>query len=118
MKRKLTGFRKWWRTLRRRNRISSVRHVQSMDEIPKKLGASLFVVDRAGLPRWAVLECPCLCGANIHINLMISRTPCWTVKREDGRVSISPSLWQPEGSCGSHFFITRNKIKWVNDYTI
>jgi hypothetical protein len=86
-----------------------------MDEIPMKLGASLFVVDRAGLPRWAVLECPCLCGANICVNLMTSRKPYWILKREAGRVSISPSLWQPEDNCGSHFFITRNKIEWVTD---
>ena len=114
MKSSFSRLKNWWRSIRRRNRISGVKHIRSMDDLPRRLGAALFVVERAGMPRWAVLDCPCLCGARIEVNLMTSRQPHWTLKQEGSRVSISPSLWQPERLCGSHFFIVRNRIQWVS----
>ena len=111
----LSHFTKWWKKLRRRNRISRVKHVRSMEEIPKRIGATLYVVQRAGLARWAVLDCPFFCGARIHVNLMATRRPHWTLTEVDGRVSVLPSLWQPKHACGSHFFISHNRIKWVRE---
>jgi hypothetical protein len=102
-----------WFRLRRRKRISRVEHVGSMSQVPKTLGATAFVVEKAGIPRWIVLACPCRCGARIDVNLMKNASPHWTLIVEGKRITIKPSLWQPQQRCGSHFFITRNTVKWV-----
>lgn len=104
-----------WRVFRRRKKIRQVRLVQSMNDLPVSLGADLFIVEKAGVPRWAVLDCPCLCGSRIDVNLMTSSKPHWQIVRRSGRVTIRPSLWQPCHKCGSHFLIANNKILWVSE---
>jgi len=115
VKRTSRSFATWWKNMRRRKRISAVAYLKSTAEIPKgKIGGKLFIVRRAGLPRWAVLDCPCRCGRRIQVNLMRSHRPRWILKEEGSHVSLTPSLWQPELTCGSHFFITRNRIEWID----
>ena len=101
------------RRLQRRKAISRVIHISSMSQLPKRLGAAAFVVEKAGTPRWVVLECPCRCGARIDVNLMKTARPHWNLSFECERITISPSLWQPRERCGSHVLVRQNKIRWV-----
>ncbi len=102
-----------WFRLRRRKKISRIVHVSTMSQVPKRLGAAAFIVKKVGVPRWIVLQCPCRCGARIDVNLMKNACPRWDLLVEGKRITVRPSLWQPTNRCGSHFFISRNAIKWV-----
>jgi len=94
----------------------SVMTVASMDEVPKLLGETIYLVERSGMLRWAVLMCPCRCGKRIEVNLMRSRWPHWRVRRHwDQSVTLMPSLWLSKDDCGSHFWIYRNRVVWVSE---
>jgi hypothetical protein len=103
----------WWRRLRRRSCFCTARVVQSMDDVPLRPGATLYIVARDDQPRWVVIECPCRCGDRLEVNLMRSRQPCWRLRESGSRVTLSPSIWRSNGTCGSHFFIEKNKARWV-----
>ena len=105
--------RSWWRWLRRRSRYTALHVVRSMDEVPAKPGAELFLVERGGIARWVALECPCRCGERIEVNLMESREPRWILAKNGSRICLQPSLWMPANRCGSHFFIKNNRVIWV-----
>jgi len=114
MRQALIPFLRWWKRLRRRKRISQICYVSSISEVPSRLGARLFIVERAGIPRWAVFDCPCLCGSRIDANLMTSSYPHWRLIKDGGKLSLRPSLWQPSSRCGSHFFVTKNRFRWIS----
>lgn len=101
-----------WRRIRRRQRIKSVVRVESRGDLPKKLGAAIYIVG-IDIPKWAVLECPCRCGERIDVNLMRARRPVWRLLAEHGKVTLQPSLWVPADKCGSHFWVRDNRIIWV-----
>lgn len=107
----------WWREFRRRKKVSRVEYVASMNQVPQQLGSTLFVVGNSGVPKWAVLECPCRCGNRIDVNLMRRCTPHWKLISDGSVVTIQPSIWQPLGRCGSHFFIVDSRIRWVGRRT-
>ena len=110
---KLFGrIRSFWRGLRRRRRIARIVRVESMSEVPSKLHGDLYMVS-ASKPKWVVLECPCRCGDRIDVNLMKSRQPSWQLTMDGQEASLYPSLWMPRDKCGSHFWIRRNRIDWV-----
>ena len=106
-------FLRWWRHFRRRKKISQICYLSSMSEVPTRIGAKLFIVERAGIPRWAILDCPCLCGSRIDANLMTSSHPHWRLIKDGDKVTLTPSLWQPSSRCGSHFFVRKNRFKWI-----
>jgi hypothetical protein len=102
----------FWRNVRRRQRIDHIVHVESMQDVPKKLKGMLYIVGKPR-PKWAIMACPCRCGERIDINLMESRQPSWRLTSDDVKVSLHPSLWMPNEKCGSHFWIRQNRIDWV-----
>jgi hypothetical protein len=101
-----------WRWIRRRYSLTRIRNVGSMNDLPERLGSTIFVVGGAK-PKWVVLECPCRCGGRIDVNLMKSRRPYWTLSVAAGRATLTPSLWMPKEKCGSHFFVRNNRVVWV-----
>ncbi len=109
----LVWLRELWRQLRRRSRYAEVRHVASIDEVPDRLGPAIYLVVRGGKPRWAVMSCPCRCGARIEVNLMTSQQPYWQITEEANTITLRPSLWRSHGTCRSHFFVERNNVRWV-----
>ena len=65
-------------------------------------------------PKWLRFQCPCGCGEIIALNLMESHYPRWTVRTESlSSITVTPSI--DSSTCGSHFWITANKIIWVED---
>ena len=107
-------FMRWWKRIRRREKVSQNCYISSMSELPTRLGAKLFIEERAGIPRWVILECPCHCGSRIDANLMTSSYPHWKLIKNGDKVTLEPSLWQPSSRCGSHFFVIKNRIKWIS----
>ena len=106
-------FRRLWLRLRRRSKYAEVRRVESMDDLPEQLDSAIYLVVRGGSPRWVVMECPCRCGDRVEVNLMQSRDPWWSLTQEENKLSLQPSLWRPNGTCGSHFFVERSRVRWV-----
>jgi hypothetical protein len=109
----LRWLRRLWLRLRRRSEYAEVRRVESMDDLPEQLGSAIYLVVRGGTARWAVFSCPCRCGDRIQVNLMTRQLPCWTLTGDLQSVTLQPSLWRAEGTCGSHFFIEHNRVRWV-----
>jgi hypothetical protein len=103
-----------WQQFRRRRKVKKVVLVESMNDVPENVGATLYMVYRGGQYRRAVLQCPCRCGRRIDLNLSTHAFPHWTVQKQDGAVTLSPSVWAPLEKCGSHFFVRQNRIEWVD----
>lgn len=85
-----------------------------VEDLPKCLDVDRVYV--AGVPAnaWvAAMLCPCGCGDTLHMNLLKSQRPCWTVSvGEGGAVSFHPSLWR-KTNCKSHFFLKKGRVQWV-----
>ena len=108
------SLKKFWSRFTRRNKFNGVVYCSSMSDMPNILDNSIYII---GSPqaKWVVLKCPCGCANRIDINLMQSRKPHWKLEVKNNLVSLWPSLWVPENQCGSHFWLKRNMIDWVND---
>jgi hypothetical protein len=105
-------IRQFWRTLWRRDRISKVVQVDRMSALPSRLGDRLYIVGQP-IAKWAILTCPCRCGERIDVNLM-QKSGQWRLEMSGGSASIYPSLWVPSEKCGSHFWLRKNLIQWVD----
>jgi hypothetical protein len=92
--------------------FSSVKVVDSMADVPEKLGTVIYVIGTEKKYKWVVFNCPCDCGERLDVNLMRSRYPFWSLKLEDGRASLSPSVWVPTDRCGSHFWLVDSQVHW------
>src|SRR4051812_30841972 len=58
-----------------------------------------------GSPLWIMFKCPCGQGHVISLPAAKDRRGHWSTSVRNGRVSLSPSVYQREG-CFSHFWIT------------
>ena len=108
---------RWWRDLARRvfvrrhyRRVTLIDSCQDGGQLRRD---EVALVGGAAHPKWALLLCPCGCGDVIHVNLMKTHHPHWSMDRErDGTVSFSPSLWVDGSRCGSHFLLIRGRVIW------
>ena len=91
--------------------------MSSVDDVPTHLSTQVYIVSRGGSDRWAMLTCPCGCGERLDVNLMRAKWPHWRLRRHDGTISISPSLWVSEERCGSHFWLVRNRVFWAQAHS-
>ena len=98
--------------LLRRRRFDGVRVVERVSDVPDETGGLIYLVKRNGDLLWAILDCPCRQGHRLTVDLHTNHDPYWTVKREGSAISFRPSLWYHD-RCRSHFWITRNSVRWV-----
>lgn len=83
-----------------------------VDEAPEALRKmTLYVI--GGEHPWSVaLDCPCGCGAAIHLSLLKHERPSWSLNvAKDGWPTLSPSVWRTT-DCRSHFFLRKGVIVW------
>lgn len=109
----------WWKNLAKsvfsRKHYRRVRSIQSGVEPGCVKRDEIVLIGPSGRPKWAVLQCPCGCGYIIHVNLMRSHHPHWTISfARDGSISFNPSLWIDESRCGSHFLIKNGHVIWCD----
>jgi len=85
------------------------------DEVPEPPAPGrLYVVGEGGHAWYAVLACPCGCGATVHLSLLDGDRPRWALtEHDDGTATLWPSVWRNRG-CRSHFFVRRGRIAWCN----
>lgn len=84
------------------------------DEVPPHLEMRQVVrmIDEGH--QWlAALVCPCGCGEVIELNLSPAAKPRWRLEVENGRPTLSPSVWRTTG-CRSHFWVRQGKVEWVS----
>lgn len=103
----------WW--LRLLARWAKPRQVEfvSGDELPAVLPKRDLIVAREGEDDWSVgMRCPCGCGARLELALLPNVKPRWDLTLdENGRPSLSPSVWLREG-CRSHFWLRHGRLIW------
>ncbi|WP_223250722.1 DUF6527 family protein [Rhodanobacter denitrificans] len=82
------------------------------DELPKHLARGRVYV--LGTPAWRVaFLCPCGCKEMVELCLLKQYRPHWTASVDnEGKVSLSPSVWKKVG-CRSHYFMRNGQIIWV-----
>lgn len=102
----------WWRRRRCLQRFEVLARISSRDELDEELRRGhLVLLEAASRPKWLYFMCPCRCCAIISLNLMTSHSPHWSVAIEaDGTVTVWPSIFST--TCGSHFWIRRNRVEW------
>lgn len=97
----------------RRTRFDAVRIVEGdADQYERPPDGVIQIVGRHR--PWAVsFLCPCGCDGLVILNLLRGASPRWSLQVEpDGRtVSILPSV-NRFFSCGAHFFVQRNEVRW------
>jgi len=102
----------WLFFLGRRTKVGQVQRVAVMREVPDKLGGDVYIVGGTK-PKWVVLECPCRCGERIDVNLMPTARRHWQITELEQRLTLWPSLFVSTRKCGSHFWITRGRFRWI-----
>lgn len=66
----------------------------------------------AGLDKWAFMLCPCGCGQQHALNLMVSKFPHWFIVRSSTTsFSIFPSV--DATTCGAHFVLRNARTRWA-----
>ncbi len=67
----------------------------------------LYVSERF---RTAMHLCCCGCGLEVITPLNPAK---WTLKRQGGQVSLSPSIGNWSYPCRSHYWIERGRVRWA-----
>lgn len=83
-------------------------------DIPEVLDErTLYLAGEGGELWFAALRCPCGCGDTIHLSLLTSDRPSWSLEfARKGLASLHPSIWRRHG-CRSHFWFVDGRVNWV-----
>lgn len=78
---------------------------RDLDEFPQVLEEGiLYISEECEL---AAHKCCCGCGENVITPLNPAR---WRLDRQDGRVSLRPSIGNWKFACRSHYWIRNNRV--------
>ncbi|MBK6940905.1 MAG: hypothetical protein IPH13_12015 [Planctomycetes bacterium] len=76
---------------------------------------TLYLAGDRGEFWFAAMHCPCHCGDVIHLSLLKSDTPSWSVTLGDlGEATLRPSIWRRQG-CKSHFWFVNGRAEFVRE---
>jgi hypothetical protein len=104
----LDQFLAWWKYLTRPGL-----RVHFVEMEPDAIAPGiLYVVGTQQMQKWAIFVCPYGCKDRIELYLGTSRHPRWTMRIEEGRATLQPSVWQT-GGCGAHFLVRRGRVDFV-----
>lgn len=111
----MTWLRRAWRRLRRQLFGQPKLRTVFAEELPEKLDRGILFVIGENRHLWFVaVQCPCDCGAILHMNLLPDTHPRWRLTLHDDKtVTLHPSVWRTK-DCGSHFFVRRGRIEWCD----
>jgi hypothetical protein len=87
------------------------RHSDAVERL--KSPGDCVIVERGGVQRLLVVQCPDGCGEIISVNLDLRSGPAWRLYNRCGSWSLYPSIDKPTG-CESHFILSRGKIIWTD----
>lgn len=93
--------------------FKEVRHVADLryPDDPALEDGVLYVVDNSPYVQY---NCPCGCGGNVMLPTAKHKDGYngWGFIEQDGRVTLSPSVFSTGFPCRSHYFIRNNRIDW------
>jgi hypothetical protein len=114
----------WWGSLWRprakepKPHFTRLRRIESLSDAGALASDEIALVADGPRLKWAVLICPCGCGERIHVNLMRTQHPSWSIEfGEDEKVTFRPSLWRGAATCGSHFILQHGQVHWCRAET-
>lgn len=108
MKKLFLKFVNWLRNRKRVKKYSHTIFVESILDVPEKIGKRIYVVDRGGTKRWAVFLCACSRKNRVEVNLMKTKEPHWELSISNGKITLSPSV-VVTGKCSCHFWLRNSK---------
>jgi hypothetical protein len=85
------------------------RHSNAVERL--KSPGDCVIVERGGVKRLLVLQCPDGCGEIVSVNLDRRSGPAWRLYHRRGLWSLYPSIDKLSG-CESHFILSQGKIIW------
>ena len=87
--------------------LKTLRH-HFVENVPAKLEPGVIYVS---IPfSTAVHACACGCGNEVVTPIRPNK---WTLSFDGESVSLSPSIGSWSLACQSHYFIRKNRIRWV-----
>lgn len=86
--------------------------IEFVDRIPKELKDGILYV---------CIECKviihkCACGCGEKTVTPIDKENGWTMKYDGQTITLRPSIGNFSMNCKSHYYITDNKVEWLNNY--
>lgn len=96
--------------LKRFHKIQHVSDIRYPDDPPMEHGV-MYIVDDSPYVQFA---CPCGCGNDVMLptNKHQAGYHGWAFAENDGKVTLSPSVFSTGLPCKSHYFIRKNQIDW------
>lgn len=96
------------------NQIDDAFRYVIVDDVPSVFqDKCVYILNEGYVDEAIYFVCPCGCNAVIELNLLEDSKPLWKYAIDNGRITISPSVWR-RIECKSHFFIRSGKIQWAN----
>ena len=74
-------------------------------------GRALILIGAPQRLKWLRFLCPCGCGDELALNLMVSHYPRWTITANVDGISVHPSV---VARCGAHFWLRSNTVSWCD----
>ena len=89
------------------------------EDLPQKLKKNvIYIVGGEEYPFQAVFLCPRKCSKMIFLNVSEQHKEHekWTItKHRNNTISLQPSIWMKNNSCGCHYWFKKGKIIWCFD---
>lgn len=106
----LTRLRTW-------RRYTVTARYRSPIDVPDQLRRfDLTLTGTPGHPKWLIFECPCQRGHRVMLNLDTRTRPAWRLNdATDPRATITPSIDQRSADGHCHYWITRGRVRWVEE---
>lgn len=99
----------------RLNEFKNIVFYDSLNKINKELEHGVIAIIKYDeIFKHAAFQCPCGCKEMRVISLQPYHSPHWEIEMNDGKITISPSIFVDEvNDCGAHFFVRDNMVDWV-----
>lgn len=91
--------------------MSAISHV-FVDSIPKVLEPRTLYV----CPGYDLVVHLCMCGCTTKVVTPLGPAE-WSVRFDDGTISLHPSIGNGALACRSHYWITRSRVRWLPQTT-
>lgn len=85
--------------------------MRKSSDLPEQLENNIIYLIGDESPWLMVLKCPCSCGEEIRLNLLVEESPNWKYKTRNKLIDVHPSIRRIKG-CKSHFWIKSGKVIW------
>ncbi|SRR6266542_3225341 len=93
---------------------AAVRVAERPDHLAPRI---LYIVGEGNDRFCAAMLCPCGCGADLYMSLVVGDDPSWRARaHRDGTASLSPSVARTTG-CRSHFVLRQGRVVWCTPQT-